>query len=133
MAYTWKDGELITAEKLNNTGSGGLTIVNVVADGSDNAPPVVRSIDKTPGEIIAAIEAGNYVIARVVINYPDASYPDLYFLNPPKQASFPDDESSKTLLFSSEDCKLMIPRDESLPVRLLVLDSSNDDDSEPAA
>lgn len=29
MAYTWKDGELITAEKLNNTGgSGELTVVN---------------------------------------------------------------------------------------------------------
>ena len=118
MAYTWKDGELITAEKLNNTGSGGLTIVNVVADGSDNAPPVVRSIDKTPGEIIAAIEAGNYVIARVVINYPNAPYPQLCFLNPPAQASFPDDGTSPILLFTSEDVDLIIPRDESLPAEI---------------
>lgn len=32
MSYTWTDGELITAEKLNNTGGDGAAVFEIVAD-----------------------------------------------------------------------------------------------------
>ena len=55
MAYTWKDGELITAEKLNNTGDGSL-VVNVTAEIQDDV--TIYTMDKTAREIITCFESG---------------------------------------------------------------------------
>ena len=49
MGYTWTDGELITATKLNNTGGGGAS--GLVVDTSDE-------LDKTWNEINAMVSAG---------------------------------------------------------------------------
>ena len=53
MGYTWTDGELITATKLNNTGGGCFDIS--VEDGV---------LDKTWTEILTALTAGK--IARII-------------------------------------------------------------------
>ena len=53
MSYTWTNGEVITAEKLNQTG-GGLR-VNVIGSEPN------FSLDKTYKEIMAAVEAGAVV------------------------------------------------------------------------
>ena len=52
MAYKWKDGEVITAEKLNNTGN-----VMVVND-NDN------TLDHTWQEIFDVINTGGFVYIR---------------------------------------------------------------------
>ena len=49
MGYTWTDGELITATKLNNTGGGGTS--GLVTDTSDE-------LNKTWNEIAAMVTAG---------------------------------------------------------------------------
>lgn len=49
MGYTWTDGELITATKLNNTGGGGTS--GLVTDTSDE-------LDKSYNDIIAMVTAG---------------------------------------------------------------------------
>ena len=49
MGYTWTDGELITATKLNNTGGGGTS--GLVTDTSGE-------LDKTWNEIGAMVSAG---------------------------------------------------------------------------
>ena len=49
MGYTWTDGELITATKLNNTGGGGTS--GLVTDTSDE-------LDKSYNEIMAMVTAG---------------------------------------------------------------------------
>lgn len=49
MGYTWTDGELITATKLNNTGGGGTS--GLVTDTSDE-------LDKSYNEIMAMVSAG---------------------------------------------------------------------------
>lgn len=54
MSYTWVNGELITAEKLNNTGGGGGVFVINASTGNDDSPV----LDKTVDEIIDAIQDG---------------------------------------------------------------------------
>ena len=49
MGYTWTDGELITATKLNNTGGGGTS--GLVVDTEDE-------LDKSYNEIMAMVSAG---------------------------------------------------------------------------
>ena len=61
MAYTWTDGELITAEKLNETG-GGVLIVNA------NEENDVATLDKTYKEIKASFENGQNVILKSIGN-----------------------------------------------------------------
>ena len=66
MAYTWTDGELITAEKLNNTGGGdvgGAFIVNLTIT-EYSAEDYVITADKSFSEVQAAIENGMLVYAR---------------------------------------------------------------------
>ena len=58
MGYTWTDGELITATKLNNTGGGCFDVG--VADGV---------LDKTWTEILTALSGGD--IVRIVENGED--------------------------------------------------------------
>lgn len=56
MAYTWTNGEVITAEKLNQTGSsGGGGIFKVTLTGNS---PSEMIADKTNAEIYAAYNAG---------------------------------------------------------------------------
>ena len=65
MAYTWTDGELITAEKLNNTGGGdvgGAFIVNLTIT-EYSADDYVITADKSFSEVQAAIENGMLVYA----------------------------------------------------------------------
>lgn len=56
MSYTWTDGEVITAEKLNNTGGGG--IFDCVFSLGENV-----SCDKTAEEITQAYLSGQYINA----------------------------------------------------------------------
>lgn len=49
MGYTWTDGELITATKLNNTGGGGTS--GLVTDTSG-------TLDKSYNELMAMLNAG---------------------------------------------------------------------------
>lgn len=60
MGYTWTDGELITATKLNNTGGSGVLICNSSYD--DNAGVYV--LDKTVQEIYDALLAGTPVYIK---------------------------------------------------------------------
>lgn len=63
MAYTWKDGELITAEKLNNTGSGGL-VVNTTIEVQEGRTTV--TMDKTWQEIYDASLTCSVIVRTVV-------------------------------------------------------------------
>ena len=49
MGYTWTDGELITATKLNNTGGGGTSGLVTVTSGT---------MDKSYNELMAIVNAG---------------------------------------------------------------------------
>ena len=64
MAYTWTDGELITAEKLNNTGGGAIEIIDVTAK-NDNDIWTVENISLTFAEMANKIQQGVLLIARV--------------------------------------------------------------------
>ena len=59
MAYTWTDGELITAEKLNNTG-GGVLVVNATTTTSEGR--TVTTLDNTWQEIYDAVMSTGAVI-----------------------------------------------------------------------
>ena len=65
MSYTWQDGEIITAEKLNQTsGSSGPLIVHVTGDREN------MTADKTSTEIMQAVLSGQTVFM---------SYDDSFF------------------------------------------------------
>lgn len=69
MAYTWTDGELITAAKLNNTGGGGGFLDITDTEGV---------LDKTWTEIFTALSDGE--IPRIISS--DGEYfVDIRFLN----------------------------------------------------
>lgn len=68
MAYTWTNGELITAEKLNNTG-GSTTVVTITYDQHEG-----YSADKTYLELAAVIEGGGNIAARVFGENGDLQY-----------------------------------------------------------
>ena len=63
MGYTWTDGELITATKLNNTGGGGTS--GLVTDTSDE-------LDKTYNELMATLNAG--ALPFIVYEYDTDAY-----------------------------------------------------------
>ena len=63
MSYTWQNGELITAEKLNQTG-GGVFLVSVDTTASDYDPNDIHA-DKSFDEIAAAMARGENVIIRM--------------------------------------------------------------------
>lgn len=71
MAYTWKDGELITAEKLNNTGgggsggSGGNGFCVIKTTDYDSEEGTFHHIDKTFEEIQSAFLSGEVPILYV--------------------------------------------------------------------
>jgi hypothetical protein len=80
MSYTettWKKGDAITAEKLNNIEGGikanetaignNVFIVNVVAE--DNSGTITATADKTRQEMSAAADAGKPIIIRLTHNY----------------------------------------------------------------
>ena len=74
MAYTWKDGELITAEKLNNTGGGGELIVvnaNLIEDWDEDTGSVERyvDLDMSKDEIKNKLLAKNNVIIHFGDDY----------------------------------------------------------------
>ena len=69
MAYTWTDGELITAEKLNETG-GGVLIVNV------NTGESAGTLDKTWKEIHDAYTNGTTVVVHMAITNVDDGVED---------------------------------------------------------
>ena len=76
MAYTWTDGELITAEKLNNTG-GGVLIVNANYDESTQ----VDTLDKTWQEINAAFPNNTVLIKIVDENFNISKYLPVFRVN----------------------------------------------------
>lgn len=63
MAYTWTNGEVITAEKLNQTGDGAYFLVTISQDLEDNF-----TMDKTLDEIYTAYSNGLLPIAMYVYN-----------------------------------------------------------------
>lgn len=72
MAYTWTDGELITAEKLNNTGGGGgVLVVNVNADSSTGN----LVLDKTWVEIQEAVVSHGAIVHRNLLGHGDSYSP----------------------------------------------------------
>ena len=66
MGYTWTDGELITATKLNNTGGGFLEVTDTEG-----------VLDKTWTEIFTALSDGE--IPRIISNGED--FADIRFLS----------------------------------------------------
>lgn len=69
MSYTWTNGELITAEKLNETGgSGGGSNVVVLNGEKDSANPSTNLVfDKTLAEITELFESGATLVCKVPI------------------------------------------------------------------
>ena len=59
MSYTWTNGELITAAKLNQTGGGGDIFFDITEEDG--------TLDKTWTEILTAVSAGK--IARILTVY----------------------------------------------------------------
>lgn len=72
MSYTWTNGELITAEKLNQTG-GKLTI-NVTRGTGDYAYHFI--MDKTGEEIYTAFSNGTPCIVKADIDPIESYYPE---------------------------------------------------------
>lgn len=64
MAYTWTDGELITAEKLNQTGGSSGLVVNVATETQGSA--TIYTMDKTAREIVACFESGVLPMQHIV-------------------------------------------------------------------
>ena len=60
MGYTWTDGELITATKLNNTGGSGVLVCNSSYDQDEGT----YVLDKTVQEIYDALLAGTPVYIK---------------------------------------------------------------------
>ena len=81
MGYTWTDGELITATKLNNTGGGGTS--GLVTDTSDE-------LDKSYNEIMAMVSAGTL---------PFIKYDNGYVLH----LSYISDSNNYQVIFSAYD------------------------------
>lgn len=65
--YEWRTGELITAEKLNNTGSGVYIVNYIYGDSYDY-------LDKTYAEIKSALLDGKDVYVMKDESYNDAEY-----------------------------------------------------------
>ena len=61
MSYTWTDGELITAEKLNQTGGGGAASLFVNVTDTTEGDDFTFTLDKTFAEIKAVLDAGGLV------------------------------------------------------------------------
>lgn len=71
MAYTWTNGELITADKLNQTGGGGsdVLIMNVSCTEDVITEEVTTtSCDMSKADVIDAITGGKVVVANVNID-----------------------------------------------------------------
>lgn len=82
MAYEpteWKKGDVVTSEKLNKIEGGIAAGVGVLVVGltiTDTLEEASATLDKTAGEIIAAVEAGSIVVARAS---GENSHADWYF------------------------------------------------------
>lgn len=74
MAYTWTNGELITADKLNNTG--GALICEATFDGADYV------LDKTVQEIYDALLAGMPAYIKFQYGQIDQDYLGTIYLAP---------------------------------------------------
>ena len=85
MAYTWKDGELITAEKLNNTGGGSGLVVNVTTETQGDA--TIYTMDKTAREIITCFESGMMPILHALIKGENAEGDGYFIINNCQKAS----------------------------------------------
>ena len=101
MSYTettWKKGDAITAEKLNNieggikanetaigqidtSGDDSVFIVNI--DAEDSGGTITATADKTRQEMSAAVEAGKLIIIRLTRNYSTPRPSEIYEMTPP--------------------------------------------------
>lgn len=76
MGYTWTDGELITATKLNNTGGGGGYDFTINADWDDNGNlydnPLLDS--GTYSDLVSAIQNGTIVNGLLLGSYSGRSF-----------------------------------------------------------
>ncbi len=62
MAYTWTNGEVITAEKLNNTGSGvGEFVINITGAYDETEEIIICTADKTYSEVLDAYNNGRHI------------------------------------------------------------------------
>lgn len=66
MSYNWQNGELITAEKLNQTGGGSDTfIVHVIADYSESEEEPSVTVEEPVDDIFNALSNNRDVVAFV--------------------------------------------------------------------
>lgn len=77
MAYTWTNGELITAEKLNATGGSGGGY-DLVIGALYNTGTYELTLDKTYSEIKTAIQNDNSVIVKFATDEQPTDYYLLY-------------------------------------------------------
>lgn len=86
MSYTWENGEVITAEKLNQTGNAGALIVNLLPDEND---PFSVHLDKTWKEIRDAYISG--VAVKIRYSLDSDSYLDMLGIH---KVTIPEPEGS---------------------------------------
>lgn len=73
MAYTWTNGELITAAKLNNTGGGGYDAV-VVLGVDEEEQPIITIESGSFSDFYSKFENGDRPSIQIIFDNPDGGY-----------------------------------------------------------
>lgn len=73
MAYTWTDGELITATKLNNTGGGGYDAVVVLSVDAEEQP-IITVESGSFSDFYSKFENGDRPSIQIIYDDPDGGY-----------------------------------------------------------
>lgn len=79
MSYTWTDGELITAEKLNQMGSNlilEITTESITENGNNGTK---KTLNATYNQLKNVLDSGNFIVRR----YPVEDVPDGVEVTPP--------------------------------------------------
>lgn len=81
MAHTWVDGEVITANKLNNTND--IFVVTFIPD--ETATEVAFICDKTYDEIITAYNSGKILVGKYVDDLKNTYFSTSYMYSQAQQ------------------------------------------------
>ena len=81
MAYEWVDGEVITADKLNNTND--IYLVTFTPD--ETAEEVAYVCDKTYDEIITAYNSGKILVGKIYAEYDGTYFSTAYMYSQAQQ------------------------------------------------